>query len=76
MKVDDKWTCRCSEHVRVEGAVEGPKEAVLDWMKSHFPGLRETDGSNVELWWRNYKGGVQQYEYGHGDSVIVHGKAL
>ena len=59
-----------------ELAVEGPKEVMLDWMKSHFHGLRETDGSNVELWCCNYKGGVQQYEFGHGDSVIVHGRAL
>ncbi|MBQ6915649.1 MAG: hypothetical protein IJQ65_08000 [Kiritimatiellae bacterium] len=31
---ESKWTCRCAEHVRVEGAKEGTREEVLDWMKS------------------------------------------
>lgn len=68
MRVENKWTCRCSAHVRVEGAVEGTKEAVVDWMQSHFPGLREAEeGDVVEVWRHNYKGGVVRYQIVGGD---------
>ena len=63
MRVKNKWTCRCTEHVRVAGAPEGTKEEVLNWMNSHFPGLREAEeGDIVEVWRHNYKGGVRRYE--------------
>ena len=75
MKVN-KWTCRCAEHVRVEGAVEGSKEEVLAWMKTHFPGLQETDASDVETWYRNYKGGVQQYAMNLRDAAIPRSQYL
>ena len=66
----NKWTCRCAEHVRVEGAVEGTREEVLGWMKSRFPGLRETDECQVEQWYCDYKGGVKQYEIDRKDEAV------
>ncbi len=66
----NKWTCRCAEHVRIEGAVEGAKDEVLDWMKSHFPGLRETDESQIEQWYCDYKGDVRQYEIDIKDAAV------
>lgn len=73
-----KFTCLESDDVRVEGAIAGSRETVLQWMKGRFPGLRKRDGEEgvdgdnmIAAWEFFYEGALTAYVTGDGKEVFL-----
>ena len=67
-----KFTCINDKETKVDGAIEGTKAEVLEWMRNAFPGLRERRENElmtaVEFF---YEGEITTYKTAKGKNVYL-----
>ena len=67
-----KFTCINDKETKVDGALEGTKAEVLEWMKKTFPGLCERGESEMmsalEFF---YAGEIKAYKTADGANVYL-----
>ncbi len=67
-----KFTCINDSEVKIDGAIEGTKAEVLEWMRNAFPGMRERRENElmtaVEFF---YKGEIKTYKTAKGENVYL-----
>ena len=67
-----KFTCINDKEKKVDGAIEGTKAEVLEWMKKTFPGISEPGESEMmsalEFF---YKGEIKAYKTVDGANVYL-----
>ena len=67
-----KFTCINDSKVKIDGAIEGTKAEVLEWMKKTFPGLCERGESEMmsalEFF---YAGAIKAYKTADGSNVYL-----
>lgn len=67
-----KFTCINDKETKVEGAIEGTKAEVLEWMKKTFPGIGERGESKMmtalEFF---YEGEIKAYQTADGSNVYL-----
>ena len=69
---DAKWTCWVDEEVKAEGAIVGPREAVLGWMKATYPGLRRVrENVMVPAWYFFYENDAEHYQSEGGEDLYL-----
>ena len=68
-----KYTCLNDEEVKIEGAIEGTKQQVLDWMERTFPGIHEPDRNpNMVYAFEFFYGGdITLYKTTDGKNVFL-----
>lgn len=68
-----KFTCINDSEVKVEGAIEGTKQQVLDWMEKTFPGVHEPEGDRNVIYALEffYKGEITLYKTADGKNVYL-----
>ena len=70
MKAGKKFTCLKSEEERIEGAVEGSKNVVLNWMKKTYPGIRRSTGIMTAFEFF-HKGEAEAYKTLDGKTIYL-----
>ena len=67
-----KFTCINDKETKVDGAIEGTKAEVLEWMKKTVPGIGERGESEMmsalEFF---YKGEIKAYKTADGANVYL-----
>ena len=67
-----KWTCWIDEEKKADGAIVGSRNAVLDWMKKTYHGLRKArDGEIVPSWFRFWENDAEHYQSAKGEDVYL-----
>lgn len=68
----DDLTCINNHEGKVDGAIEGTKEEVLEWMRGRFPGLHERGEeeimSAIEFF---HEGEIKAYKTAQGETVYL-----
>lgn len=68
--INEKWTCLINEGRKAEGAIVGNREAVLDWMKMTYPGIRRSNGVMTAFEFF-HKGKSEAYNTRDGKTVYL-----
>ena len=67
-----KFTCINDNETKVDGAIEGTKTEVLEWMKKTFPGIRERwEDEMMSAFEFFYAGEIKAYKTVGGSNVYL-----
>ena len=67
-----KFTCINDREAKIDGAIEGTKAEVLEWMKKTFPGICERGESEMILALEFfYEGEITAYQTADGANVYL-----
>ena len=67
-----KFTCINDKRAKIDGAIEGTKTEVLEWMKKTFPGIRDHwDDEMMTALEFFYEGEITAYKTVDGEYVYL-----